>query len=411
MGKRADGEGSIHKFSRKRKDGTLWEGWQGSISLGYKPNGKRDRREVYGKTQAEAKAKLEALKTSVAEGTLTDTKLTLKAYLERWLDHKEGQVKPRTAEIYRHAVEFHIVRRIGRKRLDKLTPLDVQGMVSDVAACSGPRTANMCRTVLFSALKQAIRWRLLARNPVEAVDALKETPREMVLWTPQEVVRFLDVARPHRLYALFYLALSTGMRRGELLGLRWQDISGSILNIRQNLVPVGNKITFSTPKTKKGQRRISVSPDVLEVLSLHKTVQDAERERLGKVWGDHDLVFAGEYGQPIFPRNLERSWYGLQDKARDDWKEAAAKAGDVKVLEQLESGKLMPRIRLHDLRHLHVSLLVKKGVDARTIADRVGHTRASFTLDVYTHLFEEQRTAAAVSILDMLPKSDPATAN
>ncbi len=342
---------------------------------------------------------------------MTDTKLTLKAFLEKWLTYKEGQVKPRTAELYRHLAEYHIMPRLGRKRLDKLSPLDVQGMVTDVAASGGTRTANMCRTVLYSALKQAIRWQLLARNPVDAVDALKDVPREMTLWTPEEVVHFLDTARPTRLYALFYLALSTGMRRGELLGLRWEDIKGSIVSIRQTVVPIGNKLVISTPKTKKGQRRVSVSPDVLEVLALHKTRQEAERSALGKAWQDSGLVFPTEVGTPMYPRNLERTWYGLQDKARDDWKRALEEAGDIVTLERLETRKLLPRARLHDLRHLHVSLLVKRGVDARTIADRVGHTRASFTLDVYTHLFEEQRTAAAISILDMLPKRDPVTAN
>lgn len=211
--------------------------------------------------------------SSLQPGTFTDTKLTVKAYLEQWLSHKEGQVKPRTTELYRHLAEHHILPRLGRKRLDKLTPPDIQCLVSDVASSGGTRTANMCRTVLFSALKQAIRWQLIVRNPVEAVDALKETPREMVLWSSAEVVRFLDTARPHRLHALFYLALSTGMRRGELLRLRWQDIKGSIIHVRQTLVPVDNKITISTPKTKKGQRRVSVSADVLEVLAAHRAGQ------------------------------------------------------------------------------------------------------------------------------------------
>jgi integrase len=106
----------------------------------------------------------------------------------------------------------------------------------------------------------------------------------MTLWTPEEVVRFLDTARPHRLYALFYLALSTGMRRSELLGLRWQDVRGSLISVRQTLVPAGNKVSFSTPKTKKGQRRVSVSADLLEVLAAHKTKQDVERSRLGSAW-------------------------------------------------------------------------------------------------------------------------------
>ena len=401
--RRGRGEGTVFE----RANGT----WAGEVTTGYDENGKQKRKTVYGKTQAEALAKLAQVKQQLATGTFTDTKLTVKTYLEQWLSHKEGQVKPRTAELYRHLATHHIVPKVGRKRLDKLTPLDVQGMVSTVATIGGTRTANMCRTVLYSALKQAIRWQLLARNPVEAVDALKETPREMILWTPEEVVRFLDAARPHRLYALFYLALSTGMRRGELLGLRWQDITGSIISIRQTVVPIGNKITISTPKTKKGQRRVSVSPDVLEVLAGHKVAQDAERTRLGEAWQDAGLVFPTEIGTPMYPRNLERAWYGLQDKARDAWKSALEKAGDIPTLERLEAKTLLPRVRLHDLRHLHVSLLVKRGVDARTIADRVGHTRASFTLDVYTHLFEEQRTAAAVSILDMLPKGDPVTAN
>ncbi len=391
----------------ERSNGT----WAGEVTTGYDENGKQKRKTVYGKTQAEALAKLGEVKQQLATGTFTDTKLTVKAYLEQWLTHKEAQVKPRTAELYRHVSEYHIMPRIGRRRLDKLTPLDVQGMVAGVAANGSIRTANQCRTVLFSALKQAIRWQLLARNPVEAVDALKETPREMTLWTPEEVVRFLDTARAHRLYPLFYLALSTGKRRGELLGLRWQDVNGSIISIRQTLVPVGNKIMVGTPKTKKGQRRVSVSPDVLEVLALHKAVQEVEHSRLGEAWADSGLVFPTEIGTPMHPRNLERTWYTLQDKARDAWQAALEEAGDVTTLEQLEAHKLLPRARLHDLRHLHVSLLVKRGVDARTIADRVGHTRASFTLDVYTHLFEEQRTAAAVSLLDLLPKGDPSTAN
>lgn len=401
--RRGRGEGTVFE----RSNGT----WAGEVTTGYDENGKQKRKTVYGKTQAEALAKLGEVKQQLATGTFTDTKLTVKAYLEQWLTHKERQVKPRTAELYRHVSEYHIMPRIGRRRLDKLTPLDVQGMVEGVAANGSIRTANQCRTVLFSALKQAIRWQLLARNPVEAVDALKETPREMTLWTPEEVVRFLDTARAHRLYPLFYLALSTGMRGGELLGLRWQDVNGSIISIRQTLVPVGNKIMVGTPKTKKGQRRVSVSPDVLEVLALHKAVQEAEHSRLGEAWADSGLVFPTEIGTPMHPRNLERTWYTLQDKARDAWQAASEEAGDVTTLEQLAAHKLLPRARLHDLRHLHVSLLVKRGVDARTIADRVGHTRASFTLDVYTHLFEEQRTAAAVSLLDLLPKGDPSTAN
>jgi len=401
--RRGKGEGSVFE----QANGT----WRGKVTVGYTEDGKQRFRWVSGKTQAEALAKVAEIKQQLASGTFSDTKLTLEQYLEQWLASKEHSVKPRTVEAYRYAIEKYVTPCVGRKRLDKLTPLDVQKMVSDLAAGVGVRTANQCRTVLYSDMKQAIRWQLVARNPVEATDPVKEFSREMVLWSPEEVVRFLDTARPHRLYALFYLALSTGLRRGELLGLRWGDIKGSILHVWQTVVLVGGKPTTSTPKTKRGQRRVSVSPDVLEVLEAHRTRQDAERTLMGDTWADHDLVFPSEVGTPMQPRNLERAWYGLQNAAREAWQKAAEEVGDVATLEALKGGKLFPRARLHDLRHLHVSLLVKRGVDARTIADRVGHARASFTLDVYTHLFDEQRTAAAVSLLDMLPKSDPSTAN
>jgi len=278
-------------------------------------------------------------------------------------------------------------------------------MMSHVANTAGVSTANKCRTTLNTAFSQAVKWQLVHRNVVDAVDKLKETPREMTLWTPAQAAHFLDTARAHRLFALFYLAMSTGMRRGELLGLRWRDVSPSAVTIRQALVPVGGKITISPPKTVKGKRRVAISPDVWEVLELHRRLQEAERARVGEAWpqtlevlqqGDkglepitveNDLIFTSEIGTAIHPDTFKRYWYALQ-----------AAAG-------------VPRVRMHDLRHLHVSLLIRRGVDARTIADRVGHSRTSMTLDVYAHLFDEQRTGAAVSLLDMLPKGNPSTAN
>ncbi len=139
-----------------------------------------------------------------------------------------------------------------------------------------PRSAGR-----YSAYKQAIRWQLVTRNPVEATDPVKEPHREMTLWEPEQAARFLDTARSHRLYAFFYLSMATGLRRGELLGLRSVDIEGSLLHVKQSLVKVGSKLIFSTPKTCKGFRTVALSPDVLEVLLLQRQRQDAERAVLG----------------------------------------------------------------------------------------------------------------------------------
>jgi integrase len=234
------------------------------------------------------------------------------------------------------------------------------------------------------------------------VDKLKEPHKEMQLWTPKEAAHFLDAIQGHRLYALFYLAMSTGMRRGELLGLRWQDVQEGSLTIKQTLVPVGGKAVISTPKTAKGIRRIAISPDAQAALEEHRKRQRAERRLLGDAWTDTGLVFTSEIGTPIYPRNLERTWYALQDMARTVWRERLAGFKDEAIIKALDEGKLFPRLRLHDLRHLHASLMIKDGCDVKVLAERLGHANASLTLDIYTHLFEEQRKASAVSLTDLL---------
>ena len=377
--RRGRGEGTVSE----RPDGT----WTGQVTTGYTEDGRQKRKTVYGKSQADALAKLAEVKQRLASGTYSDTKLTVKEYLKQWLEEKERTLKPTTLEQYTSCIDRSIVPIIGSVKLDKLTPLQVQNLVNQIHDVSGAARAAKCRTVLFSAYKQAIRWQLVTRNPVEATDPVKEPHREMTLWEPEQAARFLDVAREHRLYAFFYLSMATGLRRGELLGLRWVDIEGSLLHVKQSLVKVGSKLIFSTPKTRKGFRTVALSPDVLEVLLLHRQRQDAERAVLGDAWAHPELVFASEVGTPLNPDNLKRVRDYLMNKA------------DV------------PPVRLHDLRHLHASLAIRGGMDAKVLADRLGHSRASFTLDRYTHLFESQRAQSAVSLLDFLPRSDPDTVN
>lgn len=243
---------------------------------------------------------------------------------------------------------------------------------------------------------------MIPRNPVEAVDTLKVTKRDMTLWTPAEAARFLNHACPHRLHAIFYLAMSTGLRRGELLGLHWSDLEGSRLRVRRSLSPAKGHYRISTPKTRKGERSVALTPDTLDVLEQHRARQAAERRELGEMWSRPDVMFANELGSYMDPDNLSRLWRSLQDVARTAWLEDAEKAGDKETARSLASGKLMPSIRLHDLRHLHASIAIRAGMDPKVLADRLGHARASFTLDVYTHLFDEQRASAAVSIQDLL---------
>lgn len=368
--RRGKGEGSVFE----RPDGT----WRGKVTTGYNDEGKQKFRWVSGKTQGEALAKVAEIKQRLVNGTYTDTKLTVEEYLETWLKEKERSVKERTAMLYREQAKRYVIPKVGNVKLEKLTPLYLQHMVGELADEIGVPTANKARTLMFAALKQAVRWQLVHRNACEAVAKLKETRKEMTLWTPTETVQFLEAARPHRLYAAFYLAVFAGLRRGELLGLRWKDLTGPVLSVKQSLTVLGSTPHFTTPKTRKGERYITVSPDVLEVLAQHKLIQESEARALGDAWTDSGLIFTTEVGTLIHPRNFERSFKALLTTAK------------------------VTKARLHDLRHLHVSLLVSKGFDPRAIADRVGHTNPSFTLDVYSHMFATQRAQSAIGMADLL---------
>ncbi len=403
--RRAHGDGGVCQVTRTRKrtDGTLYtyKVWEGVVTLGTTPEGKPRRKTVYGKTQAEVLAKLERIKQELATGTFSETKKTVGIWLDQWLEQKRPRLKQGSVEQYEYVIETHIKPDLGTVRLDKVTPAHIElTMANTLKRCTsrnrvgqtpGIATANKVRTVLHAALKQAIRQRHVnTMNPVDAVDPLPTPKRDMILWTPQEAAAFLDTARAHRLFALFYLAMSTGLRRGELLALRWQDIKGATVTVRKSLVKARQGgVRFETPKNHK-TRAVGLSPDVLDVLMRHRQQQEVERKRAshaGIPWPEHDLVFTSEVGTPIHPDNPKRT------------------------LNALCSAAGVPRVRLHDLRHLHSSVCIANGVDPKMLADRLGHARASFTLDRYTHLFAEQRQQSAVSLLDFLPKSGAAAAN
>lgn len=386
--RRGRGEGSVFEFERRYKqpDGSVVvrTGWEGKVTVGYDDNGKQRFKSVYGKTQAEALAKVAEIKQQLVTGTLSDTKLTVGKYLDGWLEHKKLEVKPRSHEFYAKYAELYIRPHIGGKKLDKLTTSDVRRALLAVKEQVSVDAANKTRTVLFGALKQAMRDGLIPRNPVEPIAPFKVdvTPKDHT-WEAPETLRFLETARTHRLFAAFYLTMTTGMRHGEVLGLRWQDIEGDTLHIRQSLINFKGMYAISTPKTHKGVRRVSIDPETLAVMETHRLLQAEEKKKAGNGWGPDlneydDLIFTTEQGGPIHPRNFDRVWYGLMDTAK------------------------VRRIRFHDLRHMHVSLLNKAGVDARAIADRIGHTDPAFTLRRYAHAFEEQRRAVAIPLLELL---------
>lgn len=397
MGKRANGEGTISKRMRNGKV----VGWRAGVTVGYDQQGRQIRRWVCGKTQAEVQDGLRQFQTDLHQGTLADSgSLTVSAYLDRWLEHKEGEgVKPNTLRSYRDSARLYLKPYLGNTRLEKLRPLDVQHLLTRLRkAGKSPALIAYALRVLKMALRQAVLWQVVPRNVADAVRPPQRPQPEMQVWTEDQVTAFLRASEGHRLHAAFYLALMTGMRRGEILGLRWADIDwkGQQLRVRNNLVEVrvepetdkkhAGKKTVSavktvsdTPKTRASRRRVKLSPGTVAKLQDHWERQQQERAVLGPDWEGQDFVFADEVGEPTKPRTLY-GWY-----------------------RQLVAQAALPPIRFHDLRHTAASLMISRGLDAKTVSERLGHTSVAFTLTTYTHLYEEQRSEAAFDLTDLFP--------
>ena len=398
MAKRANGEGTLSR--RKDKAGKTI-GWRAAVTVGHNEDGTQDRRWVSGKTQAEVQDKLRAFQADMHTGMVADTEgLTVSAYMSRWADHKEQDAtKPNTLRSYRDTVRLHITPHIGRIKLEKLRPLDVEQMLSKMQK-AGKSAASRAYTlrVLSMALRQAVRWQMLPRNLAEAVRPPKVERPDMGTWTAAQVATFLDAAQLHRMHAAFYLALLTGMRRGEILGLKWEDLdfTRSRLTVRNNLVEMRGEGTtgkqhagketvssvrsiLQTPKTKASRRTIPLSPGTMSKLKEHRERQEQNRKAAAEAWQAQGFVFADELGNPTDPRTLYGWFRGLVTAAG------------------------LPMIRFHDLRHTAASLMIRQGISPKTVSDRLGHADVAFTLRVYAHLYEDQREEAAFDLTDLFP--------
>lgn len=394
--KRSNSEGSIYQIA----DGT----WRAAITVSVDGLGRTKRKAVRGKTQREVKEKLRVLQRLKEENALVDpSRMTVGEFMDLWMRDTTLDLKDSTQQKRADIIRLYVTPHLGTKHLQKLTPLDIQQWqttllntrrqpstrkrkVGDPPPQPGPllspTTVAGAMTLLGTAMKHAMQLGLIYRNPVDAVKRVKVVRRDFQVWEPSEVHKLIGAVLNDRLYGLVYLALTTGLRRGELCGLRWTDIQRGVIHIQQNCVLVGNTATLTTPKTKASRRRIPLPPDTLDALRLHRERQAQERDAAGDAWEEHGLVFPTSVGTVYHPRNLLRDWYVLLDTAG------------------------VRRIRIHDIRHTYASLAIYQGLDPKVLADRMGHSRASISLDIYGHVFEEQRERAALSLSTLTAKAD-----
>lgn len=366
MGRRGNGEGSI---TRHKKSGLYMARYWVETPKGPK------RKTIYGKKREDVAAKLaDALSDRNKGLVFDDENMTVGEYLERWLsDCVRGTVRASTFSRDKYLVTNHVSPTLGRVKLKNLNALRLQGLYRG-RLDSGLKasTVQKIHHVLHKALAQAVRWNLIPRNPADAVKAPTPEPKEMRPLSAQEARRLLEAARGDRLEALYSLAVHTGMRRGELLALRWSDVSlgepetePGVVRVRRTLTRTedGKGVALGDPKTKKSGRTVRLTPGARDALKRHRTRQAEEKLKAGSVYQDGHLVFATERGTPINPSNLRnRSFAPLLKKAG------------------------LPPVTFHDLRHTTASLLFSKNVHAKFVQELLGHASVAITLDTYSHM-------------------------
>jgi integrase len=352
--RRGHNEGSI----RQRPDGK----WEARISL---PNGKR--KSFYGKTRRDVQDKLKAAQRDLDNGLdLSSRQQTVGQFLDRWLeDVVRPSVRLKTHHSYAQMVRLHLKPELGHIPLTKLTPQHVQAMMTrKTAAGLSPRTVQYIRAVLRRALGQAMKWSLVGRNVATLVDPPRSMRKPVQPLTAEQARHFIDATKNDRLGPLFQVAITTGLRQGELFGLRWQDVDldAGTLAVRHALQRIGGEPTFVEPKTALSRRSITLPASAIAALRSQRIRQLEMRLAAGTAWQDWELVFTSSIGTPLEPSNVTKRLHALLE------------------------GAGLPRQRFHDLRHCAASLLLAGGVAPRTIMGILGHSQISLTMNTYAHL-------------------------
>ena len=380
--RRANGEGNI----RKRKDGR----WEGRYTVGHDPEtGKSIIKNVLGKTQAEVKEKLKkAIEENVGIDYGRARNYTVRTWLEVWMEnYAKIKLRPSTFKASQGFLKNHIKPQIGSIPLAELTSLDLQrfykhlldgGRVDRIEAKKkpkglAPKTVRNIHQMIGSAYNLAMEQKLVARNPTDGCALPKAEHKEMQTLPVEQLTSFLREAKDSGVYELYYIDLLAGLRRGELLGLKWDDVDlkNGILHVRRQIMRQNGAVVEAPLKTKNSYRSIAIPADAVEVLKT-------QREKVGC---GSEYVFPSPTGGPISPDSV------------------------LHMLQRVLKRAGLPRIRFHDLRHTFATMALQNGVDVKTVSSMLGHYSAGFTLDTYAHVTTDAQMKAAQTMGNILSRA------
>ncbi len=376
MRKASNGEGSIR--SKRRADGR-WEARFTALV-----DGAWQRKSIFGRTRDEVSKKLrEALSARDAGHAPVGGKLTVGGFLDDWMTGVEPTLKPRTAAGYHQLIRDHLLPALGSVVLTRLRPEQVQKMYAAMLARgSSPKTIANVAGVLHAALQQALRWRLVTANVASLVRAPRRVKPELSVLSGDQVRQLLDAADKSAdpLTPMWALALGTGMRQGEILGLRWPDVDvdRGLLAVQHSLVQVNGAFLLAEPKTASSRRVIHLSPALVERLVRHRQGEIEEALRAGRPYELAGHVFRRADGRPLSASMVLKAWHRALDRAGLD------------------------RIRFHDARHSVATTLMDRLKNARVVADVLGHANVSTTLSMYAHTTATQHEQAAAILGEAL---------
>jgi integrase len=339
----------------------------------------RKRLQKYFSTQREATEWLLEQRNNIGKGILDNTTLTIDQLLDLWIELKQSTVSTKTYNSYLYLVKNHIRPALGKFKLKDLRPAHLQSLYK-VKLESGlsTRSVRYIHTLIHNCLDTAIKWEMTSRNVAKQVQPPALKRRKATVLNREQTKIFLEKGVTSRWYPVYVLALMTGMREGEILGLRWTDVdlNKMILSVEQvaQYLP-GQGIVHHEPKTELSRRAVKLPRFVVDILRKHKEQQDVWRKV--SVWEEHGLVFTTYVGTSISTRNLLR-----------DFQDLLAELG-------------LPKIRIHDLRHTHATLLLMGNIHPKIVQERLGHSKINMTLDTYSHVIPEMQQPAADEMDDL----------
>lgn len=381
--------------SIQKREGKRGISWRIVVDIGIDPKtgNRKQKVETLQGTKADAQKRLREILTSLDKGIYTDAgKMTVSEYLQKWFEGHKRDLSPSTARRYAGIIHQHLIPALGQTLLNKLTPLHIREFIDkemkegrkdnkkSVGSGLSSASVNYEYRVLHNALSEAVALELLYRNPADSIKPAREEKKEIVVLSEKDISTLLNGVKDTYIFMPTFIAIYTGMRLGEILGLTWAniDLSQGLITVRQSSCQVKSaQPEFKTPKTSNSKRTIDISPAVINVLKEHKKLQSELQFSAGPSWNNYNLVCCLQNGYPINPPSLSSYFRQV-------------------------TGKLGLNISFHGLRHTHASLLLKAGIPAKVVSERLGHSTIAITMDIYSHVMPGMQKEAANKLETML---------